>query len=265
MTLFDNIPQELKDLPQWVCASSDSKVPMSAYGNEAASSVNPETWVDFETARQVVEEGYYDYCGFVFTDNGYVGIDIDEGFDNEGFLSEMAIDIIGRCQSYTEKSKSGRGFHIIIKGDLPFKGRNNLQGVEIYKVSRYFIITGNVLLFDSIVEDQSAIDYVLERYFSESSKTKDKTTETIKATIYKPIWVKPATEGKISLRPTYPDIPQGSRNLCLTSLAGLLHTIGYSKTQIYNELSYANNKACKPPLSGGELQSICNSIVRYRR
>ena len=143
MTCYENIPTELKKLNQWVCTRGDSKVPMKAWKNEAASSVNPQTWADFDTAHKSVTEGHYDYCGFVFNDNGLVGVDIDAGYDGDGFLSQLAADIIGKCQSYTEKSKSGRGFHILLRGDLPFKGKNNLAGVEIYKSSRYFIMTGD--------------------------------------------------------------------------------------------------------------------------
>lgn len=158
MTRYENIPEELKQLNQWVCTRSDSKVPMKATAPEAASSTNPETWSSFDTACKAVSEGHYDYCGFVFDDNGYVGIDIDDGYDQDGFLSPLAAEIIGLCESYTEKSKSGRGFHILLRGTLPFKGKNNLAGVEIYKAARYFIMTGDTLLYDTIVEDQGAID-----------------------------------------------------------------------------------------------------------
>lgn len=33
---YDNIPEELKKLDQWVCANDGSKVPMKAWENEAA-------------------------------------------------------------------------------------------------------------------------------------------------------------------------------------------------------------------------------------
>ena len=89
MVYYDNIPEELKKLDQWVCANDGSKVPMKAWENEAASSTNPETWSDFETALESYNQHYYDYCGFVFADNGYVGIDIDEGYDEDGLMSVL--------------------------------------------------------------------------------------------------------------------------------------------------------------------------------
>ena len=54
---------------------------MKANERKGASSVNPETWCDFETAQKAVSDGIYDHIGFVFNNNGIVGIDIDCGFD----------------------------------------------------------------------------------------------------------------------------------------------------------------------------------------
>lgn len=264
MVCYDNIPEELKALNQWVCAIDGSKVPMKAWENEAASSTTPETWSDFETALESVNQNYYDYCGFVFADNGYVCIDIDCGYDDEGFLSVLGADIIGKCHSYTEKSRSGRGFHILLRGTLPFKGKNNLKGVEIYKSSRYFIMTGDVLLYSNIIENQEAIDYVVEKYFPEMRSSSDR--EIVgRDKIYSPVWEEPIVGGRVKLRPVYPRIPNGSRNICLTSLAGMLHNQGYSKAQIYEELLYANTVACDPPLDKNELRTICNSVTRYKR
>lgn len=262
MTCYENIPTELKKLNQWVCTRGDSKVPMKAWENEAASSVNPQTWADFDTAHKSVAEGYYDYCGFVFNDNELVGVDIDAGYDEDGFLSQLAADIIGKCQSYTEKSKSGRGFHILLRGDLPFRGKNNLAGVEIYKSSRYFIMTGDTLLYRTIEENQSAIEYIVKKYFPDTRQEKE--TPTFGGRIYCPIWEMPENN-RIKLRPVYPRIPNGIRNICLTSLAGMLHNQGYSKQQIYDELLYCNTVACDPPLDRNEIRTICNSVTRYKR
>lgn len=258
---LNNIPEALKKLNQWVCTRGDRKIPMRADINEAASSVDESTWSSFNTARTSVEYGLNDYVGFVFNDNGIVGIDIDDGYDESGFISPLAADIIGKCESYTEKSKSGTGFHILLYGDLPFKGKNNLKGVEIYKSARYFIMTGDTLLYDNMVENQEAIDYVIEKYFPEVRE--GESNRGVSNRIYTPIWVK--TEGKIGLRPEYPPIPDGTRNISLTSLAGQWHTLGYSKEEIYRELLYVNSIACHPPLDIDEIQCITNSVTRYRR
>ena len=263
MINYANIPEELRRLNQWVCANEGSKVPMQANRPYAASSTNPDTWASFEDALWAVENGYYDYLGFVFNDNGIVGIDIDEGFAEDGGVSNVAHDILSKCWSYAEVSRSGRGFHIFVKGDIPFKGKNNLAGVEIYKTARFFIMTGDTVLgLQSLIANQQALDQIVEVYFPE---TRERKSTIVTPRIYNPEWDCPKGSRRVKIRPNYPRIPDGCRNICLTSLAGMMHSLGYTKVQIYRELQYANDTACDPPLPLGELMSICNSVTRYQR
>lgn len=261
MICYDNIPEELRRLNQWVCAYDHSKIPMQANVHLPASSTNPETWASFEDAVEAVREGYYDYIGFVFADNGIVGIDLDDAIRN-GSLSFLANEICGLCGSYAEISKSGTGLHIFVKGDIPFKGKNNLAGVEMYKTARFFIMTGNMTCIPHIVTNQAALDVIVAKYFPETRESK---TTKVTPRIYNPEWDSPKGSKRVRIRPNYPVIPDGCRNICLTSLAGMMHSIGYTKGQIYRELQYANNTACQPPLLDGELRTICNSVTRYRR
>lgn len=260
---YDAIPDELKKLPQWVNAWDSWKTPIQTSTRKAASSSNPDTWTDFETARQAVLDGVFDHIGFVFADNGIVGIDIDDGcYDSDGFLSKKTVDILKHTQSYTEKSKSGRGIHILVKGNLPIRGRNNRQGVEIYREGRYFIMTGKVLVYHEIIENQAAIDYIVETYFPDMV---DDTDGDRSPALYSPIYRKPTSDGRFFLTPEYPPILEGGRNDSLASLAGLLHTTGYSKEQIYETLCSVNQSVCRPPLDDYEVSAIVNSITRYRR
>ena len=272
---YENIPQELRVLKQWVCANDGSKVPMQANRPYAASSINPYTWASFEDALWAVEHGYYDYLGFVFNDNGIVGIDLDDAIgyvETTYFTGEivrhpqasgLALDILNLCNTYSEVSKSGTGLHILLKGDIPFKGKNNLNGVEMYKTAWFFIMTGDTLTpYQHIEENQEALDTIVAKYFPE---TREKTNATVTPRIYNPEWDCPKGNRRVKIRPNYPRIPDGCRNICLTSLAGMMHSIGYTKGQIYRELQYANDTACDPPLLDGELRTICNSVTRYRR
>ena len=259
---YENIPQELRILKQWVCANEDSKVPMQANSPYPASSTNPATWASFEDALWAVEHGYYDYLGFVFNDNGIVGIDLDDAFTDLG-ITQLAEDICEHCDgTYMEYSKSGDGLHLFVKGDIPFKGKNNLAGVEMYKTARFFIMTGDALPHDGICEKQKALDYIVDKYFPE---TRERKSTTVTPRIYNPEWDSPKGSRRVKIRPNYPVIPDGCRNICLTSLAGMMHSIGYTKGQIYRELQYANNTACRPPLLDWELKTICNSVTRYQR
>ena len=273
---YYNIPQELRMLKQWVCANDGSKVPMQANRPYPASSTNPATWSSFEEAVWAVEQGHYDHIGFVFNDNGIVGIDLDDAVSTQELFfggisepivshttSDLAMEILNLCGSYAEVSKSGTGIHIFVKGDIPFKGKNNLAGVEIYKTARFFIMTGNMLLRDHLlVENQEALDQIVEKYFPE---TRERKTTTVTPRIYNPEWDHTKGSKRVRIKPNYPVIPDGCRNICLTSLAGMMHSIGYTKGQIYRELQYANNTACNPPLHDSELKAICNSVTRYRR
>lgn len=259
--MYDNIPQELRVLRQWVCANDCSKVPMQATRPYPASSTNPATWSSFDEAVEAVKAGYYDYIGFVFNDNGIVGIDLDDAIAY-GIASPLATEIGHLCSSYTEVSKSGTGLHIFVKGDIPFKGKNNLAGIEMYKTARFFIMTGEVLGFEYLISNQAALDEIVEKYFPEIRSSK---TTAVTPRIYNPEWECPKGSKRVRVKPHYPTIPDGCRNICLTSLAGMMHSIGYTKGQIYRELQYANSTACKPPLDDGELRSICNSVTRYRR
>lgn len=259
---YSRIPEELKNLKQWVCTWDNSKIPMKAFEKKAASSTAPDTWASFEQAQAAVEGGHYDQIGFVFADTGLVGIDIDAGFE-DGLMTPLCADIMKVCQSYSEKSRSGRGVHILLRGNLPFTGRNNLKGVEIYRARRFFIMTGKVILFSEIIENQEAIDYVVQKYFPEGEKTSSNGKPLVQK-IYSPQFRKPEG-GKVFIRPDYPDILSGGRNISLTSLAGAMHNTGYSKNQIFRELCYVNQNCCHPPLHERELETICDSVTRYRR
>ena len=262
MVDYSRIPEDLKKLNQWVCAWDGSKVPMKAFERKAASSTAPDTWSSFDQAQWAVENGYYDHIGFVFADNDVVGIDIDAGFE-DSLMTPLCADIMNACQSYTEKSKSGRGVHILLHGKLPFSGKNNLNGVEIYQAKRFFIMTGNVIVFPEIVENQKAIDYVVKHYFPEAERTSSGKPQMVQK-IYSPVFRKP--EGTtVFVRPDYPEILSGGRNLSLTSLAGGMHNTGYTKQQIYRELCLVNQQCCKPPLHEREIQTITESVTRYRR
>lgn len=260
--MYENLPPELKTDRCWVNVWNKSKLPMQPAQRRAASSVTPETWGTYEQAVINVLLGRYDGIGYVFSaGSGLVGIDIDDGYDSDGFISELAVDIINHCQSYTERSRSGRGFHILLRGDIPFKGRNNRNGVEIYKESRYFIMTGDRMFFSDIIENQEALNYIIATYFPEADREGE---YSFGQRIYNPVYAKPKG-GKIFVSPSYPPIKKGGRNISLTSLAGQLHSQGYSPEMIFDELLNVNYTACQPPLSRTEVELIVKSVCKYRR
>jgi hypothetical protein len=153
--MADVIPQELKAVDQWVIwkyegrngSGKPTKVPYQPNG-QRASSTDPKTWVDYHTAVASAEEseGEYAGVGFVVTDrDDFVGIDIDHCFDPEtGTLADHAVNIIRKCNSYTEISPSGQGVRIICRAhNLVPSARSPL--VEVYPSRRFLTITGNIL------------------------------------------------------------------------------------------------------------------------
>jgi putative DNA primase/helicase len=150
---FNEIPAELKALPQWILWKMEkrnnkpTKVPYQASG-EMAQANNRRTWSTFATAVKFYLQGEYDGIGFVFSrQDNYIGIDIDKCVTDEK-PNAFATEIIDTLDSYTEFSPSGKGIHIIVKGNLPQNvigtGRKNTKhGLEIYSYGRYFTFTGN--------------------------------------------------------------------------------------------------------------------------
>lgn len=256
-----NLPREITELPQWVVNRKDSKLPFNAKTMQPASVSDCASWSSYQNAVKAVESRVADYLGFVFNHNGIVGIDIDKGFQDNGIIpTAETMDIINALHSYTEKSKSGRGFHILVKGHLPFDGKNNRNGIEIYQAGRYFITTGKQMLYSELVENQEGINYVLDKYFKEELQRSEK---GLGSRYYSVEWdVKP---DNIALEPTFPTIPQGCRNQSLTSLAGQYHCQGKSYDEMYELLMTANEQACSPPLSEREIRQIIRSVSRYRR
>lgn len=267
------IPQEMKNLKRWVMSMPDNKAPFRADSwkhekeGEAplalpASVADPSTWSDYESAERCLSFGdiYFDNIGFVFHNDGIVGIDIDKGFDEDGLFSELAIDCLSHLKSYAEFSRSGRGMHIFVKGKLPFDGRNNRNGVEIYQTGRFFICTEHLLLpeYPNLIENQEGIDYVLSKYFPEAKEIEGKHRAN---TMYKV--ERKMVDGK--LVSVFPEIPDGCRNQSLTSYAGQLKSQGMQDDKILEAVRKLNEERCKPPLGDDEVETIVWSVSRYRK
>ena len=160
--------RELAQRTQWVL-SGPKKEPLTIRGTPA-SSTDPSTWSSLADCTQAYVNGIGGIgagIGFVFTDDDpYTGIDIDHCIDDEGRPTEEAAAIVAGLSSYTEKSPSGRGLHIITKAKLPTRGRKN-DRIEMYSALRYFTVTG---LFwpdapETIEERQNEVDELHARQF----------------------------------------------------------------------------------------------------
>lgn len=258
---YSLIPHELTALERWVCAWQNSKCPMKAFERSAAGVGRPDDWADFACAAASVKNGAYDDIGFVLAGDGIIGVDVDDGFDEDGFLTADAAEIINRFGTYTEYSRSGRGFHLYVRGQLPLDGYNNHAGKEIYSSGRYFIVTGKPLTdCREIRHNQPAIDWYLSEFFGDMPTD----SHARAPRQYNPVWQRPRGS-RLPLHPVYPAIGQGGRNVSLLSLGGALRESGYTLDQIYTELLYCNARACDPPLDAQEVRAVAESVMRYKR
>lgn len=147
---YSAIPAELRALKQWIVwryedkgGAKKTKVPYSTSHN-VASVTNSSDWDTFDNALWCLStSGAYDGIGFVFTKNDpYAGIDLDDCEGNQVDFQRQ-LKIFNEFDSYSERSPSGNGCHVIVKGSIP-QGRRRSH-IEIYSSDRYFTMTGNVV------------------------------------------------------------------------------------------------------------------------
>ncbi len=163
---YKKIPQEMKNLPNWVCwkyedrAGKKTKTPHDPRTGGYAKSNDRKTWADFETAAgQSIK---YDGIGFMLTASPFVGIDIDHCIE-EGKIGTGAAEIIKKLGSYTEISPSGEGIHIISRARIQDGKGRRLGPVEIYPGGRFFTVTGNTLPgYEEIKPAQDVIDSMVK-------------------------------------------------------------------------------------------------------
>jgi len=153
--MFTNIPEELKNTKQWVCYKATprgnkiTKVPVYPISGNSIDANNPNNWLSFAEAIEYIGRKKITGVGFVFTnEDNYVGIDIDGCVDSDGQFNQNAKEILSYFEgkAYAEYSPSGKGIHIIAKGEkLSPRSKNSHYGLEVYSDKRYFTVTGNMI------------------------------------------------------------------------------------------------------------------------
>ena len=187
-----NFPAVLHNRRQWVCwryevrDGRNTKVPMSPYVlDRRASSTNPEDWSDLNTAIRAIEQsdGKLDGVGFVFTnEDDLLGVDLDHCLENDAFLGESE-RIVEGLNTYTERSVSGDGVHLLAIGDLNAPGGKRIKvqdtlgfcEVEMYEHGRFFVVTGDHIKGTPkyLRKAQPEIDTLRGELWSEAAVEKD--------------------------------------------------------------------------------------------
>lgn len=187
--LWANIPKELKKRPQWV-VSGASKAPLYLKNEEVigAKSTDPATWMSFNDACklacdnrdlitkhtdkhgiEVKQQGYS--IGYMLSaEDPFTCIDLDvkdasNCTDASQWTTPDQYDrywsMVQAFNSYTETSRSGKGFHIWVKGNIGVGCRRD--HVEVYSQERYIICTGHRLEAKPIVEAQALLENMVSQ------------------------------------------------------------------------------------------------------
>jgi hypothetical protein len=168
---WTRLPEVLRELPQWAVAGAD-KAPMALGPNGKLRNVavtRPSEWMTFTQACQaawdnrdtvtthikdgvrIVKKGFD--IGFCITESDPVScidLDVKDASTHPGKPEvwttpddfQLYTNIVHHYDSYTERSRSGKGLHIWILGKI---GRGFRRGgIEVYSQERFIICTGDV-------------------------------------------------------------------------------------------------------------------------
>lgn len=182
------IPPEMTALPRWVGFTLDqqpngrtTKKPVDPHTLCGASSTNPDTWGTYEEALACIGKnsrfGAVSGVGFVLSPP-YCGIDLDHVIDREtGELHADALDIVETIDSYTERSPSGTGLHIIYRGSVHPEWKKKQAGafgentdLEMYQQGRYFTVTGDVFGGYTDIHDREDYAALIQKAYMKKPK-----------------------------------------------------------------------------------------------
>ena len=188
---FDAIPQEMKEIPQWFMwkaidtGRSDgklSKYPTDINGNKITWNNTDELYTFSEVRNAYESSKQFDGISFNVAGSGLVIIDIDLENDENGqpTLTEKEKPFLKA--GYVEKSVSGRGYHVVLKGDLPTSLQNSKNVYDEYDNKlEVFYNTGFIAVTGDVYENHSLIDNVeiSEQFINYLSKNyKDKNADS---------------------------------------------------------------------------------------
>lgn len=191
---FNAIPQEMKDIPQWFMwkaidsGRSDgklSKYPTDINGNKITWNNTDELYTFNEVRNAYESSNQFDGISFNVAGSRLVIIDIDLENDENGqpILTEKEKPFLNA--GYVEKSVSGRGYHVVLKGDLPTSLQNSKNVYDEYDNKlEVFYNTGFIAVTGDIYENHSLIDNVeiseqFINYLSKNYKDKNADSPTI--------------------------------------------------------------------------------------
>ena len=135
------------------------KLPIDVRTGKAASVSDANTWASFEEVFAALAKGMVDGIGYVL-DRGEFLIDID-GCVANGVPNEFATSLVAKMDTYTERSVSKCGYHILGHAGVfePTRGCRGAR-VEVYvggHTNRFCTVTGDVVDGHTEFEDREDV------------------------------------------------------------------------------------------------------------
>lgn len=198
---LDQFPEELRWARQWCIAGPDkSPYTVSSKGLHRADVTNPDHWLDFETALEAAEQ-HATSIGYVLCEtDAYTCIDLDvKDRDNEinpeKWTTQEQLNrfwsIVQAFDSYTEKSRSGKGLHIWVRGNIGKGCRRD--GVEVYSQERFIICTGDIVVHKPVEDRQELLGILVSEMAVNETNNTNELVEVEAAEADDIIWQRAAT------------------------------------------------------------------------
>lgn len=157
---YTKIPAEMRAYGQWCVwkyedrgSAKPTKVPYNPVTGSLVSVTDSSTYCSYDEA--VANAAKYSGIGFILTKyDPYTFIDLDDTEGDQPTLDRQ-IKVYNEFDSYSERSPSGNGLHIIVKGNVP-NGRRRGK-IEVYSSERYMTMTGVAFNDKPIMQRQTLL------------------------------------------------------------------------------------------------------------
>lgn len=174
MTNYESIPKALANTPQWLAyrlidtgKGRLSKPPFSPRTGLQCAKNDEQEFTTLQEAVVGAERYDMDGVGFVFT-NGFIAIDLDECFGEDGKLLPVPQDIFDHfTDTYWEYSPSGNGLHGFMYGRKPNeRTKDTAFHIEVYSGYNFVTVTGDHVegTNTDAVDMQDALDWLYDKY-----------------------------------------------------------------------------------------------------
>lgn len=239
------------------------KIPYFPTEDRRASVTNPSSWGSYEECAANVGKHGTDGVGFVLGTDDLVGIDLDNARNPEtGVINEDAMATVKRFNSYAEVSPSGTGLHIWVRGHLPFGGKNDGRGHEIYGKDHFIAMTGVAVpgYEGESQERQDEIGQFVADFFPEITASEpgegfgfdeddeDESFSTIPIT-------ERIAQARRYLNTVEPAIEgEGGDLQTFTTIVNIIRGFDLDGPEGYALISEFNATSCSPPWSHDEIQ-----------